>query len=91
VVEPLPERVVDDDAALLSDHRSGFMHESRTQSFSYSNAICLEARDVGSYHDKDHMAATSNRGMELDLESYFYDIEGLLSDEDLDWFTGAVL
>lgn len=34
---------------------------------------------------------TFSSGIELDLESDIYGIEGLLSSEGLDWFTEAVL
>jgi hypothetical protein len=74
----------------LTDYRTNFTREARSQSFPYSTALLPETRNVA-YDGESSMADTLNPGMELDLESYFYDIEGLLSDEGLDWFTGAVL
>lgn len=78
----------DIDGALLSDLQPGFMNDPRSQPSSYPTAVLPENPFNGEAH-----ATVFNPGMELDLhlDSDYYDIEGLLSSEGLEWFTGAVL
>ena len=70
----------------------GFAHNSTSQPPSSDTVNFNEERDpLSSYHDTH--AAMWNTGLELDLnlEYDIYGIEGLLSNEGLDWFSGAVL
>lgn len=77
---------------LPSDISDGLTHEPRPQSSSYNVGFLPETSDEASFH-QDVQAAMWNTGLELDLnlEYDIYGIEGLLSNEGLDWFTGAVL
>jgi uncharacterized coiled-coil protein SlyX len=70
------------------DVHTGFMNEPRSQLCLHRTAVLPET----SYNGESH-ATMFNSGMELDLnlDSDYYDIEGLLSSEGLEWFTGAVL
>jgi hypothetical protein len=71
---------------------NGFAHDSTSQPPSYDTVYFNEERDPASaYHDT--QAAMWNIGLELDLnlEYDIYGIEGLLSNEVLDWFSGAVI
>lgn len=71
---------------------NGFAHNSTSQPPSYDTVNFYEERDpLSSYHDTH--AAMWNTGLELDLnlEYDIYGIEGLLSNEGLVWFSGAVL
>jgi hypothetical protein len=71
---------------------NGFAHDSTSQPPSYDTVYFNEERDPASaYHDT--QAAMWNTGLELDLnlEYDIYGIEGLRSNEGLDWFSGTVL
>jgi hypothetical protein len=63
-----------------------------SQTTLYNTAILSETRDELSFQHDAH-ATMWHTGLELDLnlEYDIYGIEGLLSNEGLDWFTGAVL
>jgi hypothetical protein len=80
------------DETLSSDTGNGFIEESRFQTTSYNTAILPETGDELSFQHDTH-ATMWHTGLELDLnlEYDIYGIEGLLSNEGLDWFTGAVL
>lgn len=80
-----------DNQALSSDNTNEFLH-SRSQFVSYTTTNFQDSRDEVSFHH-DAPATMWNIGLELDLnlEYDIYGIEGLLSNEGLDWFTGAVL
>ncbi|KAH8893645.1 hypothetical protein GQ53DRAFT_745106 [Thozetella sp. PMI_491] len=43
------------------------------------------------FHSDAEAPSSSGLGLDLDLESDLYDIEGLLTNEGLDWFTGATI
>jgi hypothetical protein len=63
------------------------INEPRSQ---YSTTTLPASGDLTSYQDTAHMVSISNSGIELDLDFDFTDINGLLSDEGLEWFADAV-
>jgi Fungal specific transcription factor domain len=77
---------------LSSNITNEFVHQLTPQPESYNGTIFPETGDDVTFHNESH-ATMWNTGLELDLnlEYDIYGIEGLLSNEGLDWFTGAVL
>jgi Fungal specific transcription factor domain len=80
------------DGTLSSQAGNGLMEESVSHASSYNTAILPETGDELSFAHDAHPGMW-HTGLELDLnlEYDIYGIEGLLSNEGLDWFTGAVL
>lgn len=75
--------------SLSSENGTHSRHDPRSRS-SHTTALFPEIENADFFQSESHIPAASSFGMELDLELGFYDIEGLLSGEGLDWFTGAV-
>ena len=77
---------------MSSEADTAFMYQPTPQTASYNTDILPEAGDELSFRSDAHTMMW-NSGLELDLnlEYDLYEIEGLVSNEGLDWFTGAVL